>query len=274
MSDDQANTVYNCGLCSVEFTVNEIQKHKCFNGSSNFVVMADNKVYPHVGRKTMEEMLIATVKKRPQIWNYKEYSSTERSAIVRSQLWNEIAAIMNANNNNQYTISFLKTKWKNLCDTYRVYLTREKMSSDQGKKCKPWKYMKQMNFVKNIVDTSERKITFNTSMQPATKETAMTVNSNDSDVEMCESNDNTEILQNETVNKILQSLSKPIPAPQLILPPPPPLPEKDEIDCFCLMIEKKLRKLSPELIDKVMFQIHEILFRFEHEKKTEKSFES
>lgn len=58
----------------------------------------------------------------------------------------------------QYTIATLKMKWKNLYDTYRTNLIKEKGRSGQAaKKSKPWRFMEQMSFLKDSFDLGIRK---------------------------------------------------------------------------------------------------------------------
>lgn len=49
-------------------------------------------------------------------------------------------------------------KWKNLYDTYRINLIKEKGKSGQAaKKGKPWRHMKQMSFLKDTFDLGIKK---------------------------------------------------------------------------------------------------------------------
>lgn len=45
----------------------------------------------------------------------------------------------------------------------------------------------------------------------------------------------------------------------------PELKEKDEIDSFCLTMNKKLRNLPPKRANMEMFKIYELLFKFKNE---------
>lgn len=83
---------------------------------------------------------------------------------VRAQL-----VVINAFNNlsiiiitisDKYTIQDLKDKWKNLYDTFKAILAKEKLrrSGDKAEKKKPpWRFYQQMLFLKDMLDTGAKK---------------------------------------------------------------------------------------------------------------------
>lgn len=72
---------------------------------------------------------------------------------------------------------------------------------------------------------------------------------------------------NSVLDKIADALSTPMPKLELPAIPafPPPLaqPEIDEIRGFCYLVEKKLRNLPENKTNKVMLDIHKLLFEVE-----------
>lgn len=67
----------------------------------------------------------------------------------------------------------------------------------------------------------------------------------------------------ERITNALNELIPPIIQQPLL--PMSQLKEKDEIDNFSLIINKKLRNLSPKKGSMAMFKIYELLFKYENE---------
>ncbi|XP_071577249.1 uncharacterized protein [Temnothorax nylanderi] len=223
---------------------------------------------------SMEEILISAVQDRPPLWNFKNTLPLQRTKAAKDKLWEEIADLMNRNKENkQYTTATLKQKWKNLYDTYRSYLTKEKGRSGQAaKKGKPWRHMEQMSFLKDSFDLGIKNTISNLTLptkpdanvpdDPDLQSKDLTRSSDDVESNKCKKK------KRDPIEMLAEALHKPIPSPQIVQPPLLPMPElkeKDEISNFCLTIDKKLRNLNKKQSNKAMFKIYELLFNVENE---------
>jgi len=300
------NPIFECGTCQQKCTFENVQIHPCVQGYAEVVLTDNNQFYPKTSegqvitrvkmkvlvilkkliRKmsislilpvqrssdmiiaSMEEILISAVQDRPPLWNFKTTLPSQRTKAAKEKLWEEIADFMNKNKENkQYTVTTLKLKWKNLYDTYRVYLMKEKGRSGQAaKKNKPWQHMKQMSFLKDSFDLGIKNTISNLTLpkpnvnipdDPDSED--LTRSSDDFESDKCKK-------KCDPIELFAKALNQPIPPPQIVQPPLLPMPElkeKDEISSFCLTIDKKLRNLNKKQANRAMFKIYELLFNLE-----------
>ncbi|XP_072761896.1 uncharacterized protein [Anoplolepis gracilipes] len=159
---------------------------------------------------------------------------------------------MNTNKENkQYTATALKLKWKNLYDTYRVNIIKEKGRSGQaGKKGKPWRYMKQMSFLKDSFDLGIKSTVSNLTI-PKEKDANLPNDIEELDDSNRSSDDfklnkGKKKKREDPIEIIANALSQPIPPPQIVQPPLLPIPEikGDKISYFCSAVDKKLRNFN------------------------------
>ncbi|XP_036149054.1 uncharacterized protein LOC118647728 isoform X2 [Monomorium pharaonis] len=191
--------LYKCGLCLEYILFENIYLHNCVQNFTQVFITEDNVTFfpqtesnevidtmekleiyrtklnetnKHIEfnkenrdslnqNLSMEEMLIAAVEERPPLWNYKDCLPKDRTNAAKNKLWEEIEEILNPNKENpQYTAAYFKNKWRNLLDTYRVYLSKERTQSGQAAhKKKPWRFMDQMGFIKNNQQFSKNHVT-------------------------------------------------------------------------------------------------------------------
>ncbi|XP_071639561.1 uncharacterized protein [Temnothorax longispinosus] len=227
---------------------------------------------------SIEEMLIAAVQERPPLWNYKDFSASQRTKAIKDKLWQEIEDLLNTNKEKkQYTIAALKSKWKNLYDTYRTYLMKEKGKSGQAaKKSKPWRFMEQMSFLKDTFDLGIKNTVSNLTLPTPTPEDTSFNNNLHSELgNLHTSSEDNELNKgnkkrkaDDPIERIAKALNEPIPPPQILQQPLLPMPEikeKDEICSFCLTMDRKLRKLPLKKVNMAMFKMYELLFKIENE---------
>ncbi|XP_036146640.1 uncharacterized protein LOC118646880 isoform X1 [Monomorium pharaonis] len=163
--------LYKCGLCLEYILFENIYLHNCVQNFTQVFITEDNVTFfpqtesnevidtmekleiyrtklnetnKHIEfnkenrdslnqNLSMEEMLIAAVEERPPLWNYKDCLPKDRTNAAKNKLWEEIEEILNPNKENpQYTAAYFKNKWRNLLDTYRVYLSKERTQSGQA----------------------------------------------------------------------------------------------------------------------------------------------
>ncbi|GFR03712.1 MADF domain-containing protein [Trichonephila clavata] len=100
------------------------------------------------------EQLIAEVKKHPCL--YQIDRAEYRDPVLKNKCWKEISKKLNRDT------SLLRKDWKNLRDCYRQALITRQSTKKRQTKLKPWKFEKQMLFVKPYLgpkscsaDTSE-----------------------------------------------------------------------------------------------------------------------
>ncbi|XP_036149055.1 uncharacterized protein LOC118647728 isoform X3 [Monomorium pharaonis] len=142
--------LYKCGLCLEYILFENIYLHNCVQNFTQVFITEDNVTFfPQTA-----------VEERPPLWNYKDCLPKDRTNAAKNKLWEEIEEILNPNKENpQYTAAYFKNKWRNLLDTYRVYLSKERTQSGQAAhKKKPWRFMDQMGFIKESIDLEQSTI--------------------------------------------------------------------------------------------------------------------
>ncbi|XP_036146644.1 uncharacterized protein LOC118646880 isoform X3 [Monomorium pharaonis] len=115
--------LYKCGLCLEYILFENIYLHNCVQNFTQVFITEDNVTFfPQTA-----------VEERPPLWNYKDCLPKDRTNAAKNKLWEEIEEILNPNKENpQYTAAYFKNKWRNLLDTYRVYLSKERTQSGQA----------------------------------------------------------------------------------------------------------------------------------------------
>ncbi|XP_067634256.1 uncharacterized protein [Eurosta solidaginis] len=91
--------------------------------------------------------VIEEVKKRRPLWDLFDKKNFDKLLIIK--LWEEIAVELDSPTNE------VKKKWKNLRDTYRMVLKRERRAICNGQTYngKKWKYTQEMSFLKDVMTT-------------------------------------------------------------------------------------------------------------------------
>ncbi|XP_024871699.1 uncharacterized protein LOC112454494 [Temnothorax curvispinosus] len=122
--------IYACGICEQQCQIDTINTHPCVVGYENIIITESNYFYPQtadgeviekgqscvpsimestrqnidtgndnsaVTIASIEEMLIAAVQERPPLWNYKDFSASQRTKAIKDKLWQEIEDLLNTN---------------------------------------------------------------------------------------------------------------------------------------------------------------------------------
>lgn len=226
---------------------------------------------------TVTESLINLVREREPLWNFRDESLVDRQKDNKAQLWKDICNLLPI----EITVEQVKSKWKNLKDTYASYKKRLRKTSGSSRKAvKEWKYAKFMDFLDDIdMDAQQTQ----SNIEQEEEELGEKGGDGDGDETVNETDENScpnaahgepprkrrSKTKEEALDRLAEALhstgkaaaaSSPLP-PQIILPQAPPPP--DFVESFLLMIGHCIKGLpSVAMQREVVFHIHKYLHEF------------
>ncbi|KYM87836.1 hypothetical protein ALC53_03271 [Atta colombica] len=126
----------------------------------------------------LREHLIAEIRKRPPLWNFK-LPLAKRRIHRRERLWEEVSIKLNREGSTKK----LKKMWRSLCDSFRVHHYRKKMLPSKSTICNPWVHYESMKFISDVQLQS-----FTITNPSDIKATDRTVNDDNNSTDRCARN--------------------------------------------------------------------------------------